>query len=136
MRLSTDDFVENPAKFFQREPEPELYFTQIPVHKDREYVIKLFDFGNPVQQSVNGNNVYWVWKAEIVKGFSELNLDHSLKYWIHFPARSFMIAYELVAGHRKIKPAELMDCIITFKRVTKKKLTIVDRKYLATDVRR
>ena len=136
VRLSTDDFVESPARFFQREPEPELLFNNIPVSKKNEYRVKLFDFGNPVSTCLRGTSSYWVWKGELLSGFGGIGLDYSLKYWIHFPSKSFMIAYELVPGYRKIVPDEIMDCVLSFRRVSKKKLVITDRKYLATDVRR
>lgn len=131
-----DDLAEDPKRFFQRLPEPELFFSNIPISETKAYRVKLFDVGNPVTSAVRGNSMYWMYKCELIRGFADLNLDHRLRYWMHFPARSFMIAWELFHGYRKIVPEEIMDCVIGFKRVTVKKMVIVERKYLCTDVTR
>jgi len=109
--------------FVAKDPEPELLFTDLTM-KTR-YKILIRDVAKPKISKLNTRYITFV--ARLVAGFE--GYSEEFNYIVHFPYRAFKLAWDKAPDYRAVDSLKVMDCIVTFKRLTKKKMVIYKREY-------
>ncbi len=120
----------NNDSFMYDSYEPELFWRLIPIDELRDYYILLFDINKHELREMGGGNWYIIYKVKLLKGFQGLPLDLGSTFLMHFPLRAFRLAWRQGKGYRQVDKDEQVDCLIRFKRPTKKSIDIYDRKFL------
>ena len=120
--------MKDPLDFLYNEPEPDIFFSDIEPSPDHEYTILIKDIGDYKVKNLATDRKYVVFRVKLIEGFE--GFENTLMYKFNVPFAAFKYAWNIAPNFRRLKKGEPVDVILTFKRITQKKLRIIRREYL------
>jgi len=122
----TTNYSKKEFEWLKYEPEPNILFSDI---ETKNYGVLLHDVFNPEYSNFAKGRKYLVFKCTLIDGFDN-SYDKTLRYQFHFPLNAFQIAWNNYSKKLDVIKGEKYDCILSFRRESKKKIVIIDRKFI------
>lgn len=116
----------------EREPNPQIRWTDIPVDPDKTYTIYIEGLNKFKTAKTSKYGEYAVFKVKLIDGFD----DYEENFWFkfHIPKKAFIIEWDKFKDYRRIlKIDKPFDCVITFKRTKRTNIVFVSKTYPDSD---
>ena len=132
-RLTLKQKGEKEWDFLFEKPTPELFWRDLPMGG---YLVLLHNFVKGRKSAaanvkgVNWNYDYFKWKTTLIKGFDKLNLEKKYQHWMHFPKKTFRIAWRTGPNRVQLEEEQELDLLLCFEKAKGSRVVIRAREYI------
>lgn len=115
------------------EPQPLLWFKDIPHGRDKEYKCILYNIFNQEIIKVSGHGEYVFFLCSLLKGnsFDNLYINMNYKCKISFSRKCFKCAWQNAPDYKNSESTtNKVDVMLTFKKPNRQKMIITEREYI------